>query len=296
MEFVGKNILFLFYVLIIFIIIYYLFFPNNEHFTSTSDITDMYKNDVTALRNITTMASNIISSKDTLDLKGSVQFNSLSCSDNSPNINLFIRYMIISWNSSSIPTGWVLCDGSKYSSDLVNKHLIDNNYKLQSDPNGDIVTPDLRGRFIIGAGDINITTDNQPMFSAFPDPNDPNKYILSTVDTTVTIPLNKNGGEIEHTITKDEIPPHTHNYLVATANGVVFPPTSTHDFYNVSIDHVYADGTRIGTEYYTRTSNSNTKTTVMNTDGGQIGINNNNPQTPINNMPPYYVLYYIMKL
>ena len=66
---------------------------------------------------------------------------------------------IVLWSgtTSNIPTGWVLCNGS----------------------NG---TPDLRDRFIVGAG--------------------------STYSVGAT------GGEASHTLTEDELPSHTHKLYV----------------------------------------------------------------------------------
>ena len=73
--------------------------------------------------------------------------------------NIFVSGMIIMWNSTvaSIPTGWVLCDGN-------------NN------------TPDLRNRFVVGAG----TGGN-----------------YSPGDT---------GGANSVTLTLDQIPAHTHTW------------------------------------------------------------------------------------
>jgi len=71
--------------------------------------------------------------------------------------------VIMLWSGSiaSIPTGWVLCNGS----------------------NG---TPDLRNRFIVGAG--------------------------STYAVAAT------GGEAAHTLTIDEVPSHTHSYRFGTGS------------------------------------------------------------------------------
>ena len=64
--------------------------------------------------------------------------------------------LICMWSGSVVPNGWFLCNGE----------------------NG---TPDLRNRFIVGAG---------------------NEYNIGDV-----------GGEKTHVLTIDEIPSHTHNYL-----------------------------------------------------------------------------------
>jgi len=116
---------------------------------------------------------------------------------------------IIMWSglSTEIPTGWQICDGT----------------------NG---TPDLRNRFVVGAGDTYTNGDT--------------------------------GGESEHTLTVDEMPPHNHSYIYddygenAINNG----------------NHPYVADRSNGTNY------------VSTEGGGQ----------PHENRPPYYALYYIMKI
>lgn len=93
-------------------------------------------------------------------------------------------------------------------------------------------TPDLRGRFILG------TSPQYAMFS--------------------------NGGETTHTLTVNEIPPHSH--------GIMRPRG----------DQTWSNGT--GQAWWG--TNDAYQFFTQNAGGGQ----------PHNNMPPYYVLAYIMKL
>jgi microcystin-dependent protein len=108
---------------------------------------------------------------------------------------------------SNIPPKWQICDGT----------------------NG---TPDLRNRFVVGAGDTYTNGDT--------------------------------GGESEHTLTVGEMPPHNHSYI--------------YDDYGSSAQ----DG---GNNPYV--ANESNGTNYVSTEGGG---------QPHENRPPYYALYYIMKV
>lgn len=77
---------------------------------------------------------------------------------------------IIMWSGATVPAGWAICDGN-----TVNGR----------------VTPDLRGRFILGTGSgIGLTPRS----------------------------LGQTGGEEQHTLTIAEMPAHTHNFRAFHAN------------------------------------------------------------------------------
>lgn len=137
-------------------------------------------------------------------------------------------------------TGWHICDGT----------------------NG---TPDLRGKFILGASDGHA--------------------------------VGSTGGEENHVLTVEEMPSHSHTGTTSTdgdhKHGTVGENsgcgTPTYGFYDSNSNHF---GLKSGTDedntlYNTSTDGNHNHTfTTDNTGGGAAH----------NNMPPYYTLSYIMKL
>lgn len=130
-----------------------------------------------------------------------------------PEVQMPIGGIIIwSGSQSDIPTNWQLCDGTKG-------------------------TPDLRNRFVVGAG---------------------NQY---TVGNT--------GGEATHTLTVDEMPSHSHGFSINGYVGTNTSPTT------------YSGGTTVISD----------PSYISNLTSSQTG-----GSQPLNNLPPYYALCYIMKI
>jgi len=255
--------------IIIFIIIIFLVIKiqnlskNKEKFALTSDdlsmvrseINRIYDMDVEAIRNLgaiskslltgtntftastagtpgqlTIPADNTIMQKDLL-VKGGLTVNT-SLTVNGPinftNKNTLLmdilpRGIILSYNSNTPPAGWVLCDGT----------------------NG---APDLRGRFILGAGQGSGLTNRS---------------------------INSMGGLETVTLTKAQMPTHSH-----------------------------LEGTRSIWDMDDGAYGGETSGSITNPNGRWVGTGGTNQHYTNNqgggqaheNMPPFYVLVYIMKL
>ena len=164
------------------------------------------------IRNISAASAQI--KKNGLTIDGNLTVNG--------SFNIIPRGTIVSFNSATAPAGWALCDGS----------------------NG---TPDLRGRFVLSAGQGGNLSNRT---------------------------LNQTGGAETHTLTLNEIPTHSHKYVDAYYAEVDGPDKSLG---NVS-------GSKSGTD-----RDNNTFSVERTT--APSGENRSH-----NNMPPFYVLSYIMKL
>lgn len=153
--------------------------------------------------------------------------------------------VITMWSgtSTNIPEGWLLCNGS----------------------NG---TPDLRDRFIVGAG---------------------NEYSVS--DT---------GGEKTHTLTVDELPSHTHTFTGIAHNHSFSGSVSISAVTSVSTDTRNFNYNSPSTKGVTSVtaSKSSSNGTVSGTTGNATATGTNSDiggGQAHENRPPYYALCFIMK-
>ena len=212
-------------------------------------VNEQYNMDIEAIRNLGTISKSLLTGTNyhntTPGTPGELTIPSNVTTIGNQNINgntnvkgtfsvggheLLPAGSIIIWTTPGIPKGWQMCNGQ----------------------NG---TPDLRGRFILGAGNCgNANTDTRDGggSSLYPAGH---KY-----------DLNKRGGVYKHTLTTDEMPSHKHDFTVPTINctGTACPRHNP---------------------YTGRYSNS-----------GPAGTTYNGGNQAHNNMPPYYTVFYIMKV
>ncbi len=281
-------IIIIFLLLIIICLMYLICNKKQEDFTVSDEvkaaINEVYQADIDAMRNLANISSYIMKNNDTLilpanitnatnmNLSGNLTMNGNLTIDgnvkftnkNSNIMEIFPRYMVISWASDTIPKGWALCNGDRY--------ILDNNGDAQlSIALNAIKTPDLRGRFVLGSGQgANLTNRT----------------------------LDNSGGSENHTLTLDETPSHSHftHYLGKTSA--------------TRLGNVWGDNIEVAYETTIINNNSPSFGAVLNNSDSanyamqsaaqqtaNVGLTNSvGKNLPHNNMPPYYVLTYIMKL
>ena len=145
--------------------------------------------------------------------------------------------MIVMWYGTTVPNGWAICDGS----------------------NG---TPDLRDKFIVGAG-----------------------YSYGKGAT---------GGEKEVILSENELPLHSHR-LSSSSSGGWF------HYIMMSVDGGLGDDR---TEWAVGSIHGG-KSSLVNTRGANVQVGSSDAMSSTesvgsnlahNNLPPYYALYFIMKI
>ncbi len=230
-------------------------FRTQENFTVSNEvkaaINEIYKADINAIRNLSDFANTIKQGGDSLTIpaqatrlvdlyakwisvENDINVNRLLKVTGTLEVNGPINFLpvgsIIMYSKETLPSGWAICDGE----------------------NG---TPDLRGRFVLGAGRIS---------------NNDNSYQdwgIKPYDKVYNFPNGETGGEHRHTLTIDEMPSHNHQIRFG--------------------DGGYPAGGHYNSAIVTDRVHEWSSPGVMTNAGGSL---------PHNNIPPYYALYYIMRI
>ncbi|MDD2964015.1 MAG: tail fiber protein [Bacteroidales bacterium] len=177
---------------------------------------------------------------------------------------------IMIWAGSSAPSGWLLCDGTAYSTTTYAAlyAVIGTTYGSGS---GTFRVPNLKGRVPVGLDAAQTEFDTR----------------------------GETGGEKTHTITTAEMPAHTHSVdppSTATSSDGAHTHSYT-DYYNSSEASDDANDRIVGsdaTTYANRTTGSSVSHTHT-LDVASFTSGSSGSGTAMNVLQPYIVLYYIIK-
>lgn len=258
-------------------------------------VNEKYMTDIDAMRNLADISRKILNpntSGDTLDLPatntkirnltvtGDIKFTNKETSI----LEIFPRYMVISWAKAQdvtypIPKGWAMCDGRTYVLDISNIAVV-------SSSDSAIKTPDLRGRFILGAGIGNVYENGVV------------KKINNTDVKLAERTFNEYGGEEKVALSTDEMPRHNHHMFAKNGSQL---SDGNSELTNAPADvYVSAANASGNSNSYFLKYKTDLPTFVGKTEdiGGlfKTGSTTEYETKPHNNMPPFTVLIYIMKL
>jgi microcystin-dependent protein len=155
---------------------------------------------------------------------------------------------IIMWSGSDVPDGWAVCDGQKV---------------------GDIHTPDLSGRFIVGA-----------------------VLDLAGPGLDKSKPINHSGGHDQVTLETENLPPHQHS---GTTNKDGAHEHLGNDYWSVAKG---SHGTAVGVAFI---NDSLGKVSSYKSEHQHAFVTDSNyankmKSTPFSIVPKYYALAYIMRV
>ncbi len=187
---------------------------------------------------------------------------------------------IIMWSgaTTSIPTGWALCNGGSYA---------------KTDGSGTVTVPDLRDKFIVGAG-LNYSAAATGGVSGIT-----TNVAISNADTTLTtaqIPAHNHGIWVSDPGHAHSVydPGHAHTYTAGGAAGFGYQP----GYAAANSSNPYGAGTGgAGTGIGIYSAGTNISAGSNNTGGGGSHTHNNTlTQSTHDTRPPYYALAFIYKL
>jgi hypothetical protein len=193
-----------------------------------------------------------------------------------PTQNINIPYVpqniIAMWSGSvsQIPIGWYLCDGNNS-------------------------TPDLRGRFIVGASSFANTTID----STDTDPTTNNQIKRINNSQEIMYDVGEKGGLDFPVMTEEQMPQHNHNGPYSNLGTITIGVAGNgvyHDlwYYETKLEHIDKGGivnTNTNTYSVATGLDSNNSSLQITQSNKDLSLNTK----PYDNRPQYYALAFIMK-
>jgi hypothetical protein len=198
------------------------------------------------------------------------------------NLGVIPTGCILLWSgaSNAIPSGYALCNGGTYT---------------KSDGSGTVVVPDLRDRFVVGAGSTYAVGATGGSVSNTPTITVTNQAVALT---TNQIPAHTHSNTLNdpgHTHTATQAP-HSHSYNDNTAGGGGVYAGGFFNAYSTNTDTARTSGSS-QPAITVNTATTGITLTNASVGSGATHIHNNTAvSSSVSTLSPYYALCYIYKL
>ncbi|HZI74430.1 MAG TPA: tail fiber protein, partial [Gemmatimonadales bacterium] len=169
---------------------------------------------------------------------------------------------------ADVPAGWALCNGSVYS---------------KSDGSGSITSPDLRDRFIVGAGSTYAVGGTGGATSA----TTSSSGAASAVATSASGDHNHTGSTDGHTLSTSEIPSHRHQQNTGQGSAGAVTGWNVVSNATTALTSLYTEYSGGGGSHSHGLQSSGTHTHTVDVSSHTHTVST---------MSPYYALAFIMKL
>lgn len=188
---------------------------------------------------------------------------------------------ILMWSGSiaSIPTGWALCNGGTYA---------------KSDGTGNVTVPDLRDRFLVGAGSTYAVAATGGATSNTPTITVTNQAVALT---TAQLPAHNHTASVSdpgHSHGVND-PGHVHYAGMMSVASTVGVAAGSN--YTMPATFNYGNSGGSGTGIWLSSSGTGISVSTANTGTGATHVHNNTAvSSSVPTLPPYYALAFIYKL
>jgi microcystin-dependent protein len=198
------------------------------------------------------------------------------------NLGVIPTGCILMWSGStaSVPSGYALCNGGTYA---------------KSDGSGSVTVPDLRDRFVVGAGSTYAVAATGGAVSNTPTITVTNEAVALT---SAQLPAHTHANTLSdagHTHTATQAS-HTHSYNDNTAGGGGVYAGGAFNAYSTNTDTARTSGSA---QPAITVNSATTGITITNASvgSGETHIHNNTAvSSSVSTLSPYYALCYIYKL
>ena len=188
---------------------------------------------------------------------------------------------ILMWSGSiaSIPTGWALCNGGTYA---------------KSDGSGNVTVPDLRDRFLVGAGSTYAVAATGGAVSNTPTITVTNEAVALT---TAQLPAHNHGANVSDPGHAHSVADYGHAHYAGMLSVASTVGVAAGGNYSIPATFSYGNTSGSGANVGVNGNTTGITVSTANTGSNATHVHNNTAvSSAVSTLSPYYALAFIYKL